>query len=204
MAERIGTTGEGGSGASGRGADGGGASKGGPEGSPNGADAAAAALDGCPVPPPQRPLRQYEELRDSWFFAWACRGDAALARALISCWLLLLPLSLLVANGSWSLRHRPLALLLAAAAAAVLLPVLLLLRQWLGWRTIHQRLVSERVEYEESGWYDGQVWEKPLSWRQQDLLVAQHQVRPVLARLRRALTRAAVLMLVGTGLCQAL
>jgi hypothetical protein len=158
----------------------------------------------CPVPPAQRPLQQYEELRDSWFFAWPSRGNGGLAKALLGCWLLALPPSLLVASGSWVLRYRPLELALAAAVAATLLPVLLLVRQWLGWRSIHRRLVSEKVEYEESGWYDGQVWEKPLSWRQQDLLVAQHQVRPVLRRLERALAIGAGLMLAGTGLCQAL
>jgi hypothetical protein len=184
MAERRGTTGQG------------------PGSAPVGP--ADAPLDGCPVPLPQRPLAQYEELRDSWFFAWPGRGDAGLIRALVSSWLLALPFTLLVASGSWSLRHRPLALALAAAVAAVGLPVLLLLRQWLGWRTIHQRLLSERVEYEESGWYDGQVWEKPLTWRQQDRLVAQHQVGPMLGRLRRALAIAALLILLGTGLCQAL
>jgi hypothetical protein len=157
----------------------------------------------CPVPPAQRPLQQYEELRDSWFFAWPSRGNGGLTRALTVAWLVALPPSLLVASGSWVLRYRPLELGLAAAVAAALLPVLLLVRQWLGWHSIHRRLVSERVEYEESGWYDGQVWEKPLSWRQQDLLVAQHQVRPVLARLERALALTAALMLVGTGLCQA-
>lgn len=158
----------------------------------------------CPVPPAQRPLQQYEELRDSWFFAWPSRGNRGLARALVTSWLLALPLTLLVSSGSWVLRHRPLELVLAGAVAAIVLPALLLVRQWLGWRTIHQRLVSERVEYEESGWYDGQVWEKPLSWRQQDLLVARHQVRPVLQRLQRALLLALALMLLGTGLCQAL
>jgi hypothetical protein len=158
----------------------------------------------CPVPPAQRPLQQYEELRDSWFFAWPSRGNGGLAKALLGCWLLALPPSLLVASGSWVLRYRPMELALAAAVAATLLPVLLLVRQWLGWRSIHRRLVSEKVEYEESGWYDGQVWEKPLSWRQQDLLVAQHQVRPVLSRLERALAIGAGLMLAGTGLCQAL
>jgi hypothetical protein len=156
------------------------------------------------VPPAQRPLQQYEELRDSWFFAWPSRGNGGLAKALLGCWLLALPPSLLVASGSWVLRYRPMELALAAAVAATLLPVLLLVRQWLGWRSIHRRLVSEKVEYEESGWYDGQVWEKPLSWRQQDLLVAQHQVRPVLSRLERALAISAGLMLAGTGLCQAL
>ncbi|MCX5947794.1 MAG: CGLD27 family protein, partial [Cyanobacteria bacterium] len=57
--------------------------------------------------------------------------------------------------------------------------------------------------YEESGWYDGQVWEKPVAWRQQDLLVATHQVKPVLQRLRRTILITLVLLLVGTGLCQA-
>jgi hypothetical protein len=88
--------------------------------------------------------------------------------------------------------------------AALLLPLLLLTRQWLGWTSIQRRLVATAVEYEESGWYDGQVWEKPLAWREQDLLVATHQVRPVLERLQRALAIAAVLLLAGASLCQAL
>jgi hypothetical protein len=92
----------------------------------------------------------------------------------------------------------------AGAVAAILMPLLLLVRQWLGWRYVHRRLVSEKVEYEESGWYDGQVWEKPLAWRQQDLLVAQHQVQPVLLRLKQSAAIAVGLMLLGTGLCQAL
>lgn len=158
----------------------------------------------CPVPEPQRPLQQYEELRDSWFFAWPSRSTAGLLKGLLGSWLLAMPFTLLIASGSWSLRHRPMALVMSAAVVAILLPILLLMRQWLGWRSIHQRLTSERVEYEESGWYDGQVWEKPLSWRQQDLLVAQHQVRPVLNRLKRALSIATLLILLGTGLCQAL
>jgi hypothetical protein len=95
-------------------------------------------------------------------------------------------------------------LLTAAAVAAVLLPLLLLCRQWLGWRYVHRRLICERVEYEESGWYDGQVWEKPLNWRQQDLLVARHEVAPVLVRLGRGMALAGTLLLVGAGVCQAL
>jgi hypothetical protein len=125
-------------------------------------------------------------------------------RPLATSWLLLLPLSTLVASGSWVLRHHPAQLVLAGMVAAVALPMLLLVRQWLGWNYVHRRLVSERVEYEESGWYDGQVWEKPLAWRQQDLLVAQHQVQPVLRRLQQGAALAVILALVGASLCQAL
>ena len=129
---------------------------------------------------------------------------SGLIRALTTSWLVLLPVAVLVASGSWVLRHQPIKLVLAGAVAAILLPLLLLVRQWLGWSYVHRRLVSEKVEYEESGWYDGQVWEKPLAWRQQDLLVAQHQVRPVLSRLRQSAAMALALMLLGLGFCQAL
>jgi hypothetical protein len=69
---------------------------------------------------------------------------------------------------------------------------------------VRQRLVAETVEYEESGWYDGQVWEKPIAWRQQDLLVVRFQVDPVMRRLRQGAALAAGLVLAGAGLCQAL
>lgn len=158
----------------------------------------------CPVPPEQRPLEEYRQLQRSWFFAWADAGPRALGRALLLSWLLVLPLCLLVASGSVTLRHEPLRLVLAGATAALLLPLLLLARQGLGWSYVSRRLRAERVEYEESGWYDGQVWEKPIAWRQQDLLVARLQVEPVLQRLRRGAAVAALLLLAGAGLCQAL
>ena len=158
----------------------------------------------CPVPPEQRPLREYEQLLESWFFVWPAHNFRELVRPLATSWLLLAPLTVLVASGSWVMRHHPAQLVLAGLVAAVALPILLLVRQWLGWTYVHRRLLSERVEYEESGWYDGQVWEKPLAWRQQDLLVAQHQVQPVLRRLQQGAALAVILALVGASLCQAL
>ena len=158
----------------------------------------------CPVPPEQRPLREYEQLLESWFFVWPAHNFRELVRPLATSWLLLAPLTVLVASGSWVMRHHPAQLVLAGLVAAVALPILLLVRQWLGWTYVHRRLLSERVEYEESGWYDSQVWEKPLAWRQQDLLVAQHQVQPVLRRLQQGAALAVILVLVGASLCQAL
>ena len=159
----------------------------------------------CPVPPDQRPLQEYQQLLDSWFFVWPSGPDGwSLLRALGLSWLLLLPLALVVANGSVPLRHDVPRLVVAAATASVALPLLLLLRQWMGWTYVQKRLLADQVDYEESGWYDGQVWPKPLPWLQQDQLVARHQIAPVLSRLRLGLTVAGLLLVAGTGLCQAL
>jgi hypothetical protein len=161
------------------------------------------AMSVCPVPPEQRPLQEYQQLSNSWFFRWPLHSLKGLIIALTGGWLLLLPLAVLVASGSVPLRHNPAQMVLVAAVAALLLPLLLLLRQWLGWCYVQRRLLSEKISYEESGWYDGQEWEKPLDWRQQDLLVAQHQVKPILARLIRATLMVAALLLFGSSICQA-
>lgn len=158
----------------------------------------------CPVPPEQRPLQQYRELQASWFFVWPHNGDRGLAVPLLRSWLIVLPISLTVASGSWTLRHDLPRLVAAGAVAALVVPLLMLVRQWLGWTNLQKRLLATAVEYEESGWYDGQVWEKPLAWRQQDLLVANHEVRPVLQRLQQAMAITAAALLLGASLCQAL
>jgi len=163
----------------------------------------------CPVPPEQQPLQEYLQLLDSWFFRWPSASPASLLRPLVLAWLLALLPALLVASGSYALRRHPLPLLVSALVVALLLPMLLLVRQWLGWSYVRRRLVRERIDYEESGWYDGQVWEKPLAWRQRDLLVVRHQLQPVMDRLRSALLLTLALMAGGmlllvAGLWQAL
>ena len=158
----------------------------------------------CPVPPEQRPLEEFLQLTESWFFSWPAGDVPRLKRSLLISWLLMLPVCTLVASGSWTLKADPPRLFVAGAVAALVLPLLLLMRQWLGWTYVMKRLLAENVEYEESGWYDGQIWEKPQSWRNRDLLVARHEVRPILGRLSRAMAMAAGLILGGASLCQAL
>ena len=102
-------------------------------------DPGAVATAACPVPPAQRPLEQYRELANSWFFAWPHASFASLLRPLAVCWLLLLPGAWLVASGSVALRHDPPRLVAAGAVAALVLPLLLLTRQWLGWTSIQRR-----------------------------------------------------------------
>ena len=158
----------------------------------------------CPVPSEQRPLQEYAQLCGSWFFRWPTADALGLAKPLLISWMLALPLCLLVASGSYVLRHQPSRLVLVAAVMAVLPPLLLLWRQWLGWGYVLRRLRAESISYEESGWYDGQEWLKPISWRQQDLLVATHQVAPIHRRLGRGLLLALALLVGGAGFCQAL
>ena len=98
----------------------------------------------CPVPPEQRPQEEYAQLCSSWFFAWPCTAQVSLDRALLISWLLISPITVLVASGSWTLRHDPVRLLIAGGVATLVLPMLLLTRQWLGWTYVHKHLLSNK------------------------------------------------------------
>ena len=161
-----------------------------------------AATISCPVPPDQRPQEEFTQLSQSWFFAWPRHRQIDLDKALLLSWLLIVPLTVLIASGSWSLRHDSIRLVLAGAVSGLVLPMLLLVRQWLGWTYLHKRLLSERVEYEESGWYDGQVWVKPPEILLQDRLVGTYEIYPGLLRLQSTLVFLFVLFLASITLAK--
>ena len=138
----------------------------------------------CPVPLNQRPLNEFNSIRNSWIISWPFLERNIFYRKLTLSWFIITPLSLLISYGSHYLRNNIFELIFVSLTASLVFPILLLVRQWLSWVYIYKRLNSENIEYEESGWYDGQIWEKPIDWRAKDLLIAQYQIKPVLNHLK--------------------
>ena len=137
----------------------------------------------CPVPRDQRPLNEFNSIRNAWIISWPFLERNIFYSKLTLSWLLITPISLIISYGSDYLKNNILELIFVSLTASLVFPVLLLIRQWLSWVYIYKRLNSENIEYEESGWYDGQTWEKPIDWRTKDLLIAQHQIKPILNHL---------------------
>ena len=138
----------------------------------------------CPVPQNQRPINEFNSIRNSWIISWPFLERNIFYRKLMFSWLFITPVSLTISYGSDYLKNNIFELIFLSLTASVAFPILILIRQWLSWVYIYKRLNSEKIEYEESGWYDGQTWEKPISWRAKDLLIAQHQIKPILNHLK--------------------
>ena len=138
----------------------------------------------CPVPLNQRPLNEFNSIRNSWIISWPFLERIIFYRKLTFSWLIITPVCLTISYGSDYLKNKPFELVFISLTASLAFPILLLIRQWLSWVYIYKRLNSENIEYEESGWYDGQTWEKPIDWRAKDLLIAQYQIKPVLNHLK--------------------
>ena len=150
----------------------------------------------CPVPREQQPTNEFIELSKSKIFSWP-KTKKSLILILIKFWVVAFVLFLVISSGSVYFKTSILKYILLSFFGSLSIPLLISLRLYLGWNHIFKRLISEKVEYEESGWYDGQIWEKPLVLKEKESLIASIEVKPILKNLIQILSIISVLALSG-------
>ncbi|RAL37981.1 hypothetical protein DM860_000675 [Cuscuta australis] len=157
--------------------------------SSNGNHSPPQSATACPVPPSQQPVNEFKALSESFPFYWAS-GDLNeyISRLFLtgSSFALLVGLPVLW-FGSVRPESDPLKPVLGAAFSGLFVVTLAVVRMYLGWDYISNRLLSATVEYEESGWYDGQTWVKTPETLARDRLLGSFSVKPVLGRLKNTL-----------------
>ena len=150
----------------------------------------------CPVPREQQPTNEFIELSKSVIFSWP-KSKKSLILALLKFWLGAFVLFLVISSGSIYFKTFLLKYILLSFFSSLSIPLLISIRLYLGWKHVFKRLNSEKVEYEESGWYDGQVWIKPLVLKEKESLIASIEVKPILNNLIQILSIISVLALSG-------
>ncbi|CAN6562879.1 unnamed protein product [Malus baccata var. baccata] len=130
--------------------------------------------------------------RGQIFYSWGELRPGPFLLRLGGLWLVTFTtLGLPIAVASFNPSRDPLIFALAAGTGTLFVMSLIVLRIYLGWSYVGDRLLSAVIPYEESGWYDRQMWVKPpeVNTINQDQLI----LRAVLARDR-------LLALLVTGL----
>ena len=155
----------------------------------------------CPVPRAQQPTNEFIELSKSKIFSWP-KTKKSLIFVLVKFWVGTFVLFLVISSGSVYFKTSLLKYILLSFFSSLSIPILISIRLYLGWNHIFKRLISEKVEYEESGWYDGQVWVKPLVLKEKELLIASIEVKPILKNLIQILSIILVMALSGILLFQ--
>lgn len=140
----------------------------------------------CPVPIEQQPLNEYQELKESWFFRWVTFPKFQYGRKLFYVWGISLFLVAPIAAASFPPNKLTIDFVLASILGSALFIGVALLRLYLGWSYIGDRLNKEKIIYEESGWYDGQEWEKPAEVLMRDRLIFTYEVKPILKKLQQS------------------
>ena len=155
----------------------------------------------CPVPREQQPTNEFIELSKSIIFSWP-KTKKSLTLILIKFWVGSFFLFLVISSGSVYFITSILKYILLSFFSSLSIPLLISIKLYLGWNHVFKRLTSEKVEYEESGWYDGQVWIKPLVLKEKESLIASIEVKPILKNLLQIFSIISVLALSGILLFQ--
>tara|TARA_B100001989_G_C24386165_1_gene386879 strand:- start:158 stop:652 length:495 start_codon:yes stop_codon:yes gene_type:complete len=155
----------------------------------------------CPVPRDQQPTNEYIELSRSIIFSWP-KSKKSLIIALTKFWLGAFLLFLVISSGSVYFKTSTLRYILLSFFSSLSIPLLISIKLYIGWNHVFKRLNSEKVEYEESGWYDGQVWLKPLVLKEKESLIASIEVKPILKNLIQIFSIISVIALSGVLLFQ--
>ena len=155
----------------------------------------------CPVPRDQQPTNEFIELSKSTIFSWP-KKRKSLILVMTKFWLGSFVLFLVISSGSIYFKTSIFKYILLSFFSSLSVPILVSVRLYLGWNHVFKRLTSERVEYEESGWYDGQVWIKPLVLKEKESLIASIEVKPILENLIQIFSIISILTLSGILLFQ--
>jgi hypothetical protein len=139
----------------------------------------------CPVPFDQQPSNEYNHLKNSVTFS---DFNINLIDSFKNLILLFILINLLLfIPGSYVLIKSSLLIWEATVASFALMLAIILVRLYLGWSYVLKRLLSATVFYEESGWYDGQIWIKSADMLIQDRLIGIYDVKPILTRIKKLL-----------------
>ena len=155
----------------------------------------------CPVPKEQQPTNEFIELSKSKIFSWP-KSKKLFLFVLLKLWLATFIVFILISSGSAYFKTSILKYIFLSLFSSLSLPFLLSIRLYLGWNHIFKRLISEKVEYEESGWYDGQIWIKPINLKEKESLIAMLEVKPILNNLIQTLSIILIFALSGILLYQ--
>ena len=155
----------------------------------------------CPVPKDQQPTNEFIELSKSKIFAWP-KSKKSFSLILLKFWIGTFFIFVVISSGSVYFETSTLRYILISFFSSLSLPFLFSIRLYLGWNHIFKRLTSEKVEYEESGWYDGQIWIKPIKLKEKESLIASLEVKPILNNLIQILSIIIIVALIGILLFQ--
>nr|YP_010726380.1 hypothetical protein P8481_pgp017 [Hypnea brasiliensis]WCH55349.1 hypothetical protein [Hypnea brasiliensis]WDY84855.1 hypothetical protein [Hypnea brasiliensis] len=141
----------------------------------------------CPVPFDQQPLNEYLALKKSCFFAWSVLSLNKYINTVFSIFILSL---ILIIPVIWIMFYNKIGLLYIlfySVLSVNIVFILLFIRLYLGWSYIVNRLLSATVFYEESGWYDGQIWIKTPDILTKDRLIGLYEINPYIKRIKYSL-----------------
>nr|WDB00679.1 hypothetical protein CVCH_165 [Cavernulicola chilensis] len=152
----------------------------------------------CPVPEEQLPCNEYKAMKESYFYYLPKLNLINYYIFIGTIWILTGILMNQIIFESFSIFKSPISYILVSTITTNVIINVILIHIYLGWSYISKRLISATVIYEESGWYDGQIWIKPSNILTKDRLINNYEIIPILLRVKRSIIILSILLIIQT------
>nr|YP_009392705.1 hypothetical protein [Bostrychia tenella]ARW61267.1 hypothetical protein [Bostrychia tenella] len=138
----------------------------------------------CPVPFDQQPVNEYLALKRYWLFSWSTYNTNKYVTTVFFVFLFLFFVVGFFIFYIYSNNVNICKLCILNFLVCDIILFFIFMRLYLGWSYIMKRLMSATIFYEESGWYDGQIWIKTSEYLIQDRLIGLYQIMPLIQRIK--------------------
>lgn len=139
------------------------------------------------VPEGQRPVNEYLDMKQAPLFGWGS-NDVGLKGLLLRLGIVYLVVFLTVgfpiAGATYTSEGYLLPKIASANVGTLGFVLLVLVRIYSGWGYVGSRLQSKIIEYEETGWYDGNFEPKTEAELKRDQFLFKSDVQPAVDRLK--------------------
>mmetsp|Transcript_23293 Transcript_23293/g.25968 ORF Transcript_23293/g.25968 Transcript_23293/m.25968 type:complete len:314 (+) Transcript_23293:186-1127(+) len=139
------------------------------------------------VPEGQRPVNEYLDMKQAPLFGWGTNEvgmKGLLTRLGIVYSVVFFAVGFPIAGATYTSDGFLLQKICAANVGTIGFMLLLLVRIYSGWGYIGSRLQNKIIEYEETGWYDGNFEKKTEAELKRDQFLFQSDVQPAVDRLK--------------------
>mmetsp|Transcript_2359 Transcript_2359/g.2726 ORF Transcript_2359/g.2726 Transcript_2359/m.2726 type:complete len:315 (+) Transcript_2359:179-1123(+) len=139
------------------------------------------------VPEGQRPVNEYLDMKQAPLFGWGTNEvgmKGLLIRLGIVYSVVFFAVGFPIAGATYTSDGFLLQKICAANVGTIGFMLLLLVRIYSGWGYIGSRLQNKIIEYEETGWYDGNFEKKTEAELKRDQFLFQSDVQPAVDRLK--------------------
>lgn len=140
------------------------------------------------VPEGQRPVNEYLDMKRAPLFGWASNEvglDGLLLRLGIIYVLVFATIGYPIAGATFTQDGFLLQKVAASNVGTLGLVLLILIRLYSGWGYVASRLKSRVIEYEETGWFDGNFEKKTEAELKRDQFLHDSDVKPAVDRLQQ-------------------
>lgn len=137
----------------------------------------------CPIPEDQKPINQYINLKENIFLNWEILSGKEYASKFRNFFFTIFLIIGIIASDF--LASNFLLWFSISLKYTFLVFLILFLVKLIRWQDIFKIFSIVRIFYEEGSWYDGEIWEKPMSLIKNDKLLSTQKIKPVIKRIRQ-------------------